>query len=191
MDVVVAAIALALLSPLFLVVAVLIRLDSRGPAFFRQERLGRDGEPFLCWKFRSMVDGADKQQQLLADRNQANGLIFKIKDDPRRTRVGRVLRKTSIDELPQLWNVLRGEMTLVGPRPPLPSEVERYEPHQLARLRGTPGITGLWQVRARHNHDFDEMLQMDLEYLERITFLGDLRILALTIPTVLVGRGSH
>src|SRR5690606_36659691 len=112
--------------PLFGLVAIAVRLDSAGPAIFGQERLGTNGRTFICWKVRSMYEGAEAQAALLAERNQANGLIFKIKDDPRRTRVGKVLRKTSIDELPQLWNVLLGEMSLVGPRPPLPSEVERY-----------------------------------------------------------------
>lgn len=191
MDVAVSAVALVLLSPLFALVALVVKIDSRGPAFFGQERLGVNGHVFVCWKFRSMQQDAESLLPFLAERNQANGLIFKIKDDPRRTRVGKVLRKTSIDELPQLWNVLRGEMSLVGPRPPLPSEVERYEPDYWARLRGVPGITGLWQVRARHRHDFEEMLRMDLEYLEEIRFLTDLRILMLTIPAVILARGSH
>ncbi len=191
MDVAVSAVALVLLSPLFALVALVVKIDSRGPAFFGQERLGVNGHVFVCWKFRSMQQDAESLLPFLAERNQANGLIFKIKDDPRRTRVGKVLRKTSIDELPQLWNVLRGEMSLVGPRPPLPSEVERYEPDYWARLRGVPGITGLWQVRARHRHDFEEMLRMDLEYLEEIRFLTDLRILLLTIPAVILARGSH
>ncbi len=191
MDVVIAAVALAVLSPLFGVLALLVRLDSPGPAFFGQVRLGANGRPFTCWKFRSMHEGAEARLTELAEKNQANGHIFKMKDDPRRTRVGKLLRKTSLDELPQLWNVLRGEMSLVGPRPPLPSEVERYEPAHWARLRGVPGITGLWQVRARHRHDFQEMLQMDLEYLEDITFQRDLRIILMTIPAVLLARGAH
>lgn len=190
-DVVVAGFGLVVLSPLFALVAIVVRLDSSGPAFFGQERLGANGRTFVCWKFRSMCEGAEAQIPLLAEHNQANGLIFKIKEDPRRTRVGKVLRKTSVDELPQLWNVLRGEMSLVGPRPPLPSEVERYQPEHWARLRGVPGITGLWQVRARHRHDFEEMLQMDREYLEDIRLVKDLQILLLTIPAVLMARGSH
>ncbi|MCK9485359.1 MAG: sugar transferase [Dehalococcoidia bacterium] len=190
-DVAVSAVGLVLLAPFFGLVAIVVRLDSAGSAFFGQERMGANGSTFICWKFRSMHQDAEAQAPLLAARNQANGLIFKMKDDPRRTRVGKVLRKTSIDELPQLWNVLRGEMSLVGPRPPLPSEVERYEPEHWARLRGVPGITGLWQVRARHRHDFTEMLEMDLEYLEDISPVNDLRILLLTIPAVLMARGSH
>lgn len=191
MDVAIAATVLVVLSPVMCLVALAVRIDSRGPAFFGQTRLGTNGQPFTCWKFRSMHDGAEAQMALLASRNQANGHIFKMKDDPRRTRVGKVLRKTSLDELPQLWNVLRGEMSLVGPRPPLPSEVERYEPAHWARLRGVPGITGLWQVRARHRHDFHEMVQMDLEYLDDIRFLKDVRILLMTIPAVLLARGAH
>jgi len=191
MDVLVAGLALVVLWPLLAVIAISVRLESRGPAFFAQERLGVNGVPFTCWKFRSMCVDAEERLQQLMEQNEANGHIFKMKDDPRRTRVGKVLRKTSLDELPQLWNVIRGEMSLVGPRPPLPSEVAKYEPEEWARLRGVPGITGLWQVRARHRKDFQEMVRLDVEYLSDITFGKDVAILLQTIPAVLIGRGAH
>lgn len=133
---------------------------------------------------------ADQALASLLEHNEANGHIFKMKDDPRVTRVGRLLRKTSLDELPQLWNVLRGNMSLVGPRPPLVSEVVRYEARELRRLTATPGITGLWQVTARDRHDFEDMVELDAEYAERLGFWLDVRILLKTIPTVLFGRGS-
>ncbi len=191
LDIGVASVALVLLSPLFLVLALAVRLDSAGPVFFGQERVGRGGRRFTCWKFRSMCADAEDRLARLAEGNQARGPMFKMQDDPRRTRVGRVLRKSSLDELPQLWNVLRGEMSLVGPRPPLPREVEQYEPRHMARLAGVPGITGLWQVRARHHHDFEEMYELDVQYLEALSFINDLRIVLATVPAVLFGRGSH
>ncbi|MGE3960045.1 MAG: sugar transferase [Dehalococcoidia bacterium] len=191
MDVVLAGGALVALAPMFALVAVLVRLDSSGPAIFRQRRVGRAGREFTCFKFRSMYVDAEERLALLQHLNEARGHVFKIRDDPRRTRVGKVLRKTSVDELPQFWNVLRGDMTLVGPRPPLVSEVERYEARARRRLRGTPGITGPWQVSARERHDFEEMLELDLDYLDSISFARDCRILLATIPAVLGARGSH
>ena len=128
---------------------------------------------------------------MLEHLNEAQGHVFKIRNDPRRTRIGKVLRKTSLDELPQFWNVLRGDMTLVGPRPPLVTEVERYEARERLRLRGTPGITGPWQVSARERHDFEEMLQLDIDYLDSISFTRDCALLLATIPAVLGARGSH
>jgi lipopolysaccharide/colanic/teichoic acid biosynthesis glycosyltransferase len=191
MDIVLASVALILLSPVIAAIAVAIRLDSRGAAFFAQERVGNNGVPFTCWKFRSMCVDAEMQLAQLQLQNEARGAIFKMKDDPRRTRVGKFLRKTSLDEVPQFWNVLVGEMSLVGPRPPLPHEVATYEPEQWSRLRGVPGITGLWQVRARHRQDFLEMCQLDVEYLEDIRMHKDLAILLRTIPAVVTGRGAH
>lgn len=191
MDVVGATLALAVFAPLFALTGLLVRLDSPGPALFRQRRIGTGGREFECLKFRSMYVDAEERREAVAHLNEATGHVFKIRDDPRRTRVGKVLRKTSVDELPQFWNVLRGDMTLVGPRPPLPSEVALYEPHERARLRGVPGITGPWQVSAREHHDFQEMLALDVEYLENVSFLRDCRILLATIPAVLGARGSH
>ncbi len=177
--------------PLIVLIAVAVVLDSPGNPFYRHDRVGRGGRIFSCWKFRSMYVGADRDLAALLSRNEASGHIFKMRDDPRRTRVGRILRKTSLDELPQLWNVLRGDMSFVGPRPPLPSEVKAYSAHHLRRLEGTPGITGLWQVSARERFDFDEMVDLDIDYLSRIALKRDLLILVLTIPVVVLARGSH
>ncbi|MCC6381915.1 MAG: sugar transferase [Dehalococcoidia bacterium] len=185
-----AASGLLLLAPLIALIAVAVVVDSRGGPFHRQHRVGRGGSLFRCWKFRSMVRNAAELQAVLSDRNEANGLIFKMKDDPRRTRVGRFLRRTSLDELPQLWNVLRGEMSLVGPRPPLPAEVALYRPEHFERLAVTPGMTGLWQVTLRGRHDFADMVALDLEYARRLSFWLDLRILLRTAGTVVRGTGS-
>jgi lipopolysaccharide/colanic/teichoic acid biosynthesis glycosyltransferase len=183
--------ALVVTLPLQLAIAGAIVVDSRGAPLYRHVRVGRGGQHFICWKFRSMIKDAHALREQLADQNEANGMIFKMREDPRRTRVGRWLRRTSLDELPQLWNIAGGHMTLVGPRPPLPEEVIHYSHEQLRRVAGTPGLTGLWQVRARARHDFDEMVALDVEYLARITLLGDLKIILATIPTVLGGRGSY
>jgi lipopolysaccharide/colanic/teichoic acid biosynthesis glycosyltransferase len=192
MDIAGALTGLVLLSPILLGVAVLIMLDSRGGPIFRQARVGRGGRIFTCWKFRSMVRGADQLLDGLLVNNEAEGIIFKMKDDPRRTRVGRFVRRTSLDELPQLWNVLSGDMSLVGPRPPTVREVLRYDERQLRRLAATPGITGLWQVTLRRErHDFADMVALDVEYTERMSFWLDTKILLMTLPTVLGGKGSY
>jgi lipopolysaccharide/colanic/teichoic acid biosynthesis glycosyltransferase len=192
MDIAGALTGLVLLSPILLGVAVLIMLDSRGGPIFRQARVGRGGRIFTCWKFRSMVRGADQLLDGLLVNNEAEGIIFKMKDDPRRTRVGRFVRRTSLDELPQLWNVLSGDMSLVGPRPPTVREVLRYDERQLRRLAATPGITGLWQVTLRRErHDFADMVALDVEYTERMSFWLDTKILVMTLPTVLGGKGSY
>ncbi len=191
-DVVGASVLLVVSSPIWFLPAVAIVAESRGGAIFRQARVGRGGRVFTCWKFRSMVRGADQMLDGLLTQKEANGMIFKIKDDPRRTRVGRLLRKTSLDELPQLWNVLRGDMSLVGPRPPTVREVLRYDERHLARLAATPGITGLWQVTLRRErHDFADMVGLDVRYAEEMSFWLDLKILLKTIPTVLGGKGSY
>ncbi|MGE5594545.1 MAG: sugar transferase, partial [Hyphomicrobiales bacterium] len=149
------------------------------------------GKCFTCWKFRSMVRGADRLQEALAAQNEAQGNIFKLRDDPRRTKVGKFLRRTSLDELPQLWNVLRGDMSLVGPRPPIVREVLKYEPAHFERLAVAPGITGLWQVTLRGRHNFADMMALDIEYVRTRGFWTDVRILAKTVPTVVGGRGSY
>lgn len=192
MDLFGALTGLIVLSPVLLAIAVAVMVDSRGGPIFRQARVGRGGRVFMCWKFRSMVRGADRMLDgLLAD-NQAEGIIFKMKDDPRRTRVGRFLRRTSLDELPQLWNVVRGDMSLVGPRPPTVGEVLRYDERHLERLAATPGLTGLWQVTLRRErHDFADMVALDVEYARRMSFWLDVKILAKTVPTVLGGEGSY
>ncbi len=179
---------LVLLSPLLLACAIAILLGDGRPVFFRQRRVGLHGRPFQVLKFRSMTRDAEARRGEVDDRNEVNGRAFKVTDDPRITQVGRWLRRTSFDELPQLWNVLRGEMSLVGPRPPLPDEVEQYDIWHRRRLSMKPGITGLWQVRARRDPDFDRWVAADLEYIDRWSLWLDLRILARTIPAALQGR---
>jgi exopolysaccharide biosynthesis polyprenyl glycosylphosphotransferase len=191
MDVIVAAAGLLLLWPLFLVVAALIKLDSPGPVFFRQTRVGQRGKLFEVIKFRSMLKGAEERQPALADLNQASGPLFKIKDDPRRTRVGRVIRRLSIDELPQLFNVLRGDMSIVGPRPGLPVEVEKYEPWQAQRLDVPQGITGLPLASGRSDLTFDAICLLDVYYIENWSPALDLTIMLRTIPQVLFGSGAY
>ncbi|MCC6236402.1 MAG: sugar transferase [Dehalococcoidia bacterium] len=191
MDVFGALVLLLITAPAFAVIMVAIRLESRGGAFYIHERVGRGGRIFRCLKFRSMYAGADQERALLAAQNEGTGPIFKMRHDPRVTGVGRVLRRTSLDELPQLWNILRGDMSMVGPRPPLPDEVAEYTPRQLQRLAGTPGLTGLWQVTARARHDFDEMTELDLLYLEHISLASDISILLRTVRTVVKAEGSY
>lgn len=190
MDVALSGLGLLGLLPFLVIVAIAIKLDSPGPVFFAQTRLGLNGTPFRCLKFRSMRMGAEQEQSQLEAFNEAEGPIFKMRDDPRLTRVGRLLRRMSLDELPQLWNVLRGDMSLVGPRPPLPSEVERYEDWHHRRLEVVPGITGLWQVSGRSELNFDEMVMLDLYYIENWSLALDIQILARTLPTVLAARGA-
>jgi lipopolysaccharide/colanic/teichoic acid biosynthesis glycosyltransferase len=194
---------LLMLIPLCIVVgivAICIRLDSPGPIFFRQKRVGRDGVEFDIFKFRSMhVDSDDSRHREAIvkylngqklDESTTSDLSYKQVDDPRVTRVGRFIRKTSVDELPQFFNVLRGEMSLVGPRPPLPYEVESYSWHDKLRLSGTPGLTGPWQVYGRSRVPFQEMVEMDIAYLRRQTLLEDLKLIALTVPVMIEGRGG-
>ncbi len=191
MDVTISSILLILLSPLMAVSALLIRLDSPGPVIFRQPRIGRFGRPFTCYKFRTMRQDAEQVQEQLADRNEASGPLFKMRDDPRRTRVGKWLRKASIDELPQFWNVLKGDMSLVGPRPALPKEVEQYQTWHRRRLEAAPGISGLWQVNGRSALEFDDMVLLDLYYIENWTPFLDFKIMLKTVPTILLGRGAY
>ena len=178
-------------SPLLVATAVAIKLDSPGPVIFRQTRVGKDGSEFCVWKFRSMLDGAAGLRAELDNINEVDGLLFKIKQDPRITRVGRVLRKYSIDELPQLWNVLRGDMSLVGPRPPLPAEVAEYERDVHRRLLVKPGMTGLWQVSGRSNLSWDETVRLDLHYVENWSVVLDFHILWKTLGAVVAGRGAY
>jgi len=183
-------VGLVIATPVLLLAAIAIRLDSPGPILFRQVRAGRNGRRFTMYKFRSMVIDAEARKAELLANNEMGGPVFKMKRDPRITRVGRFLRKTSVDELPQLFNVLKGDMSLVGPRPPLPSEVEAYEPWQRRRLSVKPGLTGLWQVSGRNQIDFDEWMQMDLHYIDHWSLMLDLKIILKTIPAVLLQRGS-
>ncbi|MDB6136888.1 MAG: hypothetical protein JWM59_5131 [Verrucomicrobiales bacterium] len=190
LDVSVSGVLLILLSPLLLAVALGVKLTSPGPVLFSQERVGMNKRKFQLFKFRSMVVNAEELKASLASKNEMSGPAFKIKNDPRVTKVGRILRKTSIDELPQLWNVLKGEMSLVGPRPPLPKEVEKYEWLDRRRLSIKPGITCLWQVGGRSNLSFKEWMELDKAYCDHWSFWLDLKILLKTIPVVLLGKGA-
>lgn len=190
-DVVVSATALVVLAPLLLGVAAAIRLDSPGPVFFRQRRVGLHGRLFDILKFRSMHRDAEARQAALRARNEMSGPVFKMTDDPRVTRVGRFIRRTSIDELPQFWNVLVGQMSVVGPRPPIPSEVAQYRRWHRRRLSVRPGITCIWQISGRNEIDFDRWMELDLEYIDHWSLANDLRIFLKTIPAVLGARGAH
>ena len=190
-DLVLGTLAVGAFGPLFVLIALAIKLDSPGPVFHRQKRIGRHGQPFSMLKFRSMRYDAENVLSLLGDRNEAVGPMFKIRRDPRITRVGRWLRRTSLDELPQLLNVVRGQMSLVGPRPPLPQEVASYEDWQFGRLRVRPGMTGLWQVTGRSEIPFIEMVRLDLYYARNWSLWLDLKILLRTPPSVLSGRGAY
>ncbi|MEM6295289.1 MAG: sugar transferase [Myxococcota bacterium] len=183
-------VGLLLAGPIMLVTAVAIKLDSAGPIFFKQVRAGRNGRKFTMYKFRSMVVDAEAKKAALMHLNEMGGPVFKIKRDPRITAIGRFIRKTSIDELPQFFNILVGDMSLVGPRPPLPSEVEDYEPWQRRRLSVKPGLTGLWQVSGRNQVDFEEWMQLDLEYIDSWSLWLDIKIIAKTVPTVLFHKGA-
>ena len=190
-DVVVSTLGLVLSAPLFAVTAALIKMESQGPVLFRQVRSGLNGRRFVLLKFRSMNHDAEHQRLALEERNEMSGPVFKLQDDPRVTRVGAWLRRISLDELPQLWNVLRGDMSLVGPRPPLPSEVQKYERWQRRRLSMKPGITCLWQVNGRNDIDFDEWMKLDMEYIDNWSLVLDFKILARTVPAVLFSRGAQ
>jgi exopolysaccharide biosynthesis polyprenyl glycosylphosphotransferase len=191
LDVAVAGGALVLSAPVLLVAALAVRFTSRGPILFRQKRVGREGEVFELLKLRSMVDGAESLIVDLRRQNEADGPLFKIRNDPRVTRVGRLLRALSIDELPQFWNVIRGEMSLVGPRPALASEVDLWSPELHQRLRVKPGITGMWQVSGRSNASFEDYVRLDLYYVDNWSLWTDLAIVVKTIPTVLFQRGAY
>ncbi len=176
---------------LMAIVAIAIRLDSGGPVLYASPRVGRDGRPFAMYKFRSMVVGADEQKEALRELNEADGPLFKIRDDPRLTPVGRVIRRLSLDELPQIYNVLRGQMSLVGPRPPLPEEVAAYKPWHRQRLAVVGGLTGLWQVSGRSDLTFDELCLLDIYYIENWSLALDVRILLQTVPHLLSRRGAY
>ncbi|MGU3473431.1 sugar transferase [Paenibacillus sp. D51F] len=182
MDIVAASIGLIFLAPIFLVLAIAIKLeDPKGPVFFSQKRVGKGEKNFNMYKFRSMVSNAEELLVDLLEKNEIQGAMFKMKDDPRITRIGKFIRKTSIDELPQLWNVVRGDMSLVGPRPPLPREVAEYTAYDKQRLKVTPGCTGLWQVSGRNNLNFNEMVELDLKYIYQRGIRNDLSIIFKTV----------
>lgn len=192
MDVFLSAAVLCALAPLFLAIAALIKLEDGGPVFFRQTRVGRHGLKFRMFKFRSMcLDAEQRLRDVLAQNQHATGVTFKLKRDPRITRVGRWLRKFSLDELPQFYNVFRGEMSLVGPRPPVPGEVAKYSLADRRRLAVKPGITCIWQVSGRAEIDFPGQVKLDVSYIERQSLAEDLRLLALTVPAVISGKGAY
>ncbi|MEK5271466.1 sugar transferase [Aeribacillus sp. FSL K6-8394] len=186
MDLLGAFLGIILLLPVFIIVAICIKLeDPKGPVFFKQVRVGKDGKNFYMYKFRSMVVDAEERLNDLLKYNEVSGAMFKIKEDPRITKIGKFIRKTSIDELPQLWNVLKGEMSLVGPRPPLPREVAEYTEYDKQRLLVTPGCTGLWQVSGRNDLGFNEMVELDLKYIRERSILYDLKIILKTIKIMI------
>lgn len=186
-----AALGLLVLSPLFLGIGAAVRLTSPGPVFYRQVRIGQGREPFMMWKFRTMFLDADARKEELTQSNEHDGLMFKMRRDPRVTRVGRLLRRTSMDELPQLINVLCGTMSLVGPRPPLPDEVARYDDVELRRLSVRPGMTGLWQISGRSDLSWDETVELDLHYVDNWSFTSDVDVMARTFRAVVDGRGAY
>ena len=192
LDIVASAILLVLLMPVFLTVAIAIRLEDPGPILFKQKRVGRWGALFTMWKFRSMyTDAEERKKELMAQNEMEGGVIFKMKDDPRVTKVGRIIRKASIDELPQLWNVLKGDMSLVGPRPPVPQEVNEYSLSDRRRLEVIPGITCIWQVSGRSDIPFDQQVELDVQYIQSQSFWTDIKILLKTVPALLFGTGAY
>lgn len=188
-DIVASIVALLVLFPLFVVLALLVKLTSRGPVLYKSERIGLCGRPFLFTKFRSMYTGAERNRPLLA--NEKAGPIFKMRRDPRITPVGRFLRKYSLDELPQFWSVLRGEMSMVGPRPPLRAEVEEYDDYARRRLSVKPGMTCYWQIMGRSDLEFDEWMELDNRYVDEMSFWTDLKILVKTPVAVVRGKGAY
>lgn len=190
MDVFLSSIALIVLSPIFLIVALAIKIEDKGPAFYKQIRIGKDETPFTMYKFRSMCLNAELKLKELEELNEREGPAFKIKDDPRITKVGKFIRKTCIDELPQLLNIIKGDMSIVGPRPPLPNEVAQYNLFQKQRLNVTPGLTCYWQVNKQETTTFDEWVLMDLEYISKRNIFIDIKLILLTLKVVFVGNGE-
>lgn len=190
-DILLSLIGMIILLPLFLIVAILIKKEDRhGPIFFKQERIGKNGKKFYMYKFRSMVSNAESLLETLLHLNEVEGAMFKIKSDPRITNIGKIIRATSIDELPQLWNVLKGEMSLVGPRPPLAREVEMYTDYEKQRLVVVPGCTGLWQATERNNVGFKEMVELDLKYIKEKSLYFDIKIIIMTVFSLVIKRKS-
>jgi exopolysaccharide biosynthesis polyprenyl glycosylphosphotransferase len=191
-DLAVGTVMIVASAPIGLLFALAIRLDSPGPVFFKQTRVGRRGRLFPLYKYRTMYVDAERRKKELEKFNEAGGgVIFKMKDDPRITRVGRLLRRSSLDELPQLLNVLKGDMSIVGPRPPVPAEVVKYTPAERRRLDAEPGLTCIWQVSGRSNIPFDGQVRLDVQYIETRSFWRDIWILLKTVPAVLLGRGAY
>jgi exopolysaccharide biosynthesis polyprenyl glycosylphosphotransferase len=190
LDIVFSILAMIFLAPLMLAVAIAVKLDSHGPIFYTSERIGKKGRVFKCIKFRTMVRDAEKRRAEMMHMNERDGVLFKISNDPRITKLGHFLRKYSLDEFPQFLNVLRGDMSIVGPRPPLASEVQEYKLSHLRRLDVLPGVTGLWQVQGRQDPSFDSYISLDVTYIENWSIWLDLKIIARTVGVVLSGTGS-
>lgn len=191
-DIICSILGIIILSPLFLIVAVLIKLEDReGHIFFKQVRIGKDGKEFKMYKFRSMVSNAEELKVSLMAQNEADGPVFKMKEDPRITMIGKFIRKTSIDELPQLFNVLKGDMSLVGPRPPLPNEVTQYNSYQRQRLCVTPGLTCYWQISGRSNIGFEEWIELDLKYIRERTLIVDIKLIFKTIIVLFGSKDAY
>ena len=190
-DICISFAALVVLSPLLLVIAILIYLEDKGPVIYSQTRIGKDGRAFKLYKFRSMCVDADEKLKDLQKLNERDGPVFKIRDDPRVTKVGKFIRKTCIDELPQLVNIIKGEMSIVGPRPPLPNEVEQYNSYQKQRLLVVPGLTCYWQIQKGEETTFDEWVELDLKYIKERSILLDFRLILLTFKVILSGKGAE
>ena len=191
MDIMLSAIGLIILSPILLVVAILIKIDSKGPIFFKQKRVGLYGKEFDMYKFRSMVVNAEELKEKLEKQNEMSGPMFKIADDPRITKIGKFIRKTSIDELPQLWNVIKGDMSLVGPRPSLPKEVAQFEPWMEERFKVKPGLTCYWQVGGRNNIDFENWMKLDIKYVKERTLAIDIMLIFKTFFVLFGDENAH
>lgn len=190
-DIVCSFLGVLVLSPLFIIIAIIIKMTSKGPVFFSQKRVGKNGKEFDMYKFRSMVVNAEELKEKLAAKNEMSGPMFKMKDDPRVTKVGKFIRKTSIDELPQLWNVLKGDMSLVGPRPSLPKEVAQFEDWMYKRLEVKPGLTCYWQVSGRNNIDFEDWMKLDIRYVEERNFWIDIKLIFKTVGVLFGDKNAH
>ena len=190
-DVVCSFLGVLVLSPLFIIIAIIIKTTSKGPVFFSQKRVGKNGKEFDMYKFRSMVVNAEELKEKLAAQNEMSGPMFKMKDDPRVTKVGKFIRKTSIDELPQLWNVLKGDMSLVGPRPSLPKEVAQFEKWMYKRLEVKPGLTCYWQVSGRNNIDFEDWMKLDIKYVEERSTWIDIKLIFKTVGVLFGDKNAH
>lgn len=190
-DVVCSFLGVIVLSPLFIIIVIIIKTTSKGPVFFSQKRVGKNGKEFNMYKFRSMVVNAEELKEKLAAQNEMSGPMFKMKDDPRVTKVGKFIRKTSIDELPQLWNVLKGDMSLVGPRPSLPKEVAQFEEWMYRRLEVKPGLTCYWQVSGRNNIDFEDWMKLDIKYVEERSTWVDVKLIFKTVGVLFGDKNAH
>ncbi|WP_370831254.1 sugar transferase [Clostridium sp.] len=190
-DVVCSFLGVLVLSPLFIIIAIIIKTTSKGPVFFSQKRVGKNGKEFEMYKFRSMVVNAEELKEKLASQNEMSGPMFKMKDDPRVTKVGKFIRKTSIDELPQLWNVLKGDMSLVGPRPSLPKEVAQFEEWMYRRLEVKPGLTCYWQVSGRNNIDFEDWMKLDIKYVDERSTWIDIKLIFKTVGVLFGDKNAH